>query len=145
MFVDTHCHLDFDWFEGDFDLVIKRARDVGVGRILIPGINLNSSLNAIRLSGDYPELFVAVGIHPNEAYSWDNTDYKELNRISRNKKVVAVGEVGLDYYRDKTPKELQRRVFQQQLKLAMELNFPLVIHTRNENPNNPRRYWMYCG
>jgi len=138
MFVDTHCHLDFDWFEGDRDLVIKRAREAGVIRILIPGIDLNSSLKAIRLAGDYPEVFVAVGIHPNEARSWDNADYEELIKLSRNKKVVAIGEVGLDYYRDRTPKELQRRVFQQQHKLAMKLNLPLVIHTRNENPNNPK-------
>ena len=138
MFVDTHCHLDFDWFEADRDNVINRAREAGVQRILNPGINLDSSLRAVRMARDYQELFVAVGVHPNEAISWDNHSYDELNNLGRNKKVVAIGEIGLDYYRDRTPIEIQKKALEEQLALAAELNLPVIIHCRNENPNNAK-------
>jgi len=128
--VDTHCHLDFDRFDPDRDQVLERARKVGVERILNPGINLHSSINAINLADSYTQVYAAVGVHPNDALSWDERTLETLRELTYHPKVVAVGEVGLDYYRDRSPRDLQLRVFRAQLKLAFERGLPVVIHNR---------------
>ena len=127
---DTHCHLDFDAFNGDRDAVISRARDAGIIRILNPGVDLNSSYKAIEIAEKYEEVFVACGVHPNDARSWDEDTLLELKRITNHPKVVAIGEVGLDYYRDRAPKDMQKQILVQQLALATEVGLPVVIHNR---------------
>jgi len=131
--VDTHCHLDFNSFDLDRQEVIHRARETGVGRILNPGIDLHSSQEAIRLSEHYPEVYSAVGVHPNEALTWDESSLRDLRRLAEKSKVVAIGEIGLDYYRDRAPKDLQKQVFLEQLALAGELNLPVIVHNRQAN------------
>ncbi len=130
MLVDTHCHLDFDSFDKDRDEVIDRAREVGIERILNPGITLNSSEQAIRLAEEYPEVFAAVGVHPNDGSDWEAGTKSRLRELAAHPKVVAIGEIGLDFYRDHTPHDLQKQIFLEQLDLAAEVNLPVVIHTR---------------
>lgn len=127
---DTHCHLDFDAFNGDRDAVISRARDAGIVRILNPGVDLISSRRAIELAEKYEEVFVACGVHPNDARSWDEDTLRALKHIANHPKAVAIGEIGLDYYRDRAPRDMQKQIFVQQLALAMEMGLPVVIHNR---------------
>jgi TatD DNase family protein len=128
--VDTHCHLYFNVFQNDLEEVLKRARDVGVERILVPGVDLTTSGQAILLAESYEYIFAAVGIHPNEANSWDKDSLRELKSLADHPKVVAIGEIGLDYYRDYSDPEVQRSIFRAQLELAAEVNLPVVIHSR---------------
>ena len=131
MLVDTHCHLDFNRFDSDRDQVLIRARESGLERILNPGINLASSQVALNLSEKYPEVYAAVGVHPNDGLSWNSNTLRCLRDLSNNPKVVAIGEIGLDFYRDRTPRELQIKIFIEQLELAAELTLPVIIHSRD--------------
>jgi TatD DNase family protein len=131
--VDTHCHLDFESFTGDREAVLQRAAEAGVIRILNPGIDLPTSQAAIGLASKWANVFAAVGVHPNEAAAWDNSTLNELRRLASAEKVVAIGEIGLDYYWDRTPPETQFKVFKAQLDLAAELGLPVVVHIRDKD------------
>lgn len=133
MLVDTHCHLNFHTFDDDRTSVIERARDWGVERILIPGIDLVTSREAVYYASKYDEVYAAVGIHPNEANTWNENTFIELYDLSKNPKVVAIGEIGIDYYQDRTSKETQDAVIRNQLIIAAERKLPVIIHTRNSN------------
>jgi TatD DNase family protein len=154
---DTHCHLDFERFDADRDEVLRRAWEAGLTRILIPGISLNSSRAAVKLAESHPRLFAAVGVHPNDAQTWTEETINELLALtesddssrrvqsletlhsttksgdSSRQKIVAIGEIGLDYYRPHTPRPIQRQALQEQLELAAELGLPVIIHLREEN------------
>lgn len=127
---DTHCHLDFDRFDADRPEVLTRARAAGVARILIPGIDLPSSRRAVKLAETDPILFAAIGVHPNDSLTWDAQTIPSLRDLAANPKVVAIGEIGLDYYWDSAPHDHQRTVLQAQLNLAAELGLPVIIHLR---------------
>jgi len=127
---DTHCHLNLPAFDADLDEVLDRARAAGIRHILVPGIDLSSSARAVALAQREPELFAAVGIHPHESASWNVETRRELEQLARSNKVVAIGEIGLDYYRDLAPHAVQQRAFSEQLQLAARLNLPVVIHQR---------------
>lgn len=129
--VDTHCHLNFDEFDQDRTQVIDRALKNGIKRILVPGIDLETSKTALKCSYDYPQVFAAVGVHPNSCLSWTQNSLLDIKHLAGEEKVVAIGEIGLDYYRDYAPKELQRSIFIQQLELAAELGLPVIIHNRD--------------
>jgi TatD DNase family protein len=129
-FVDTHCHLDFDTFENDRQTVLERAQDSGIVKILNPGIDIVSSREAVSLAEKHAAVYAAVGIHPNDALSWNTNSVRELEELAKHPKVVAMGEIGLDYYRERAPHELQQKIFIQQLTLAAELELPVVIHNR---------------
>lgn len=128
---DTHCHLDFDRFDNDREQVIARAVDIGVTRILIPGIDVSSSEMAIQLADEHSEVYAAVGVHPNYGKTWNSSTIKTLKSLSQHPKVVAIGEIGLDYYREWTPHNIQKRIFQLQLELAAEIQRPAIIHCRD--------------
>ena len=130
MLTDTHCHLDFDQYDSDRDRVIQRAKDAGLIRILVPGIDLMSSRKAVTLAEKEEIVFAAVGVHPNSGTTWDASTRQSLAELADHPKVVAIGEIGLDYYRDHTPHPLQRKIFREQLELAAELGLPVVIHDR---------------
>ncbi|MFZ5922320.1 MAG: TatD family hydrolase [Chloroflexota bacterium] len=127
---DTHCHLDLDRFDADRPDVIRRAEAVGVSRILIPSLTLDSSRAAVKLAASHPMLYTAIGIHPTDSLTWDNVTPAALSELAASPKVVAIGEIGLDYYWDAAPHEHQRRVLKEQLALAAELELPVVIHLR---------------
>jgi TatD DNase family protein len=128
---DTHCHLCLDEFAGDLDQVLARARQAGVARILVPGVDLATSERAVQLAEAHPELFAAVGVHPHYASSYGPQTRLGLRRLAASARVVAIGEIGLDYYRDRSPRDVQRRAFADQLELAAELGLPTVIHNRD--------------
>ena len=130
-FVDTHCHLNLDDFDSDRLQVIERARSNGIFKIIIPGIDIATCKSALIISHDIPDIFIAVGVHPNSGQTWDDGTITKLRQMVSDPKVVAVGEIGLDYYRDYTPHELQQRVLIQQLELAAELCLPVIIHNRD--------------
>jgi len=127
---DTHCHLDFNRFDQDREKVIARALEAGVTRVLNPGIDLESCQAAIKLAEENEQVYAAVGVHPNSALTWNDSTLAELEALARHSKVVAVGEIGLDYYRDRAPRDLQKQVFLSQLDLAASLQLPVVIHNR---------------
>lgn len=131
MLTDTHCHLDFDRFDKDRDQIIARARDVGITRILNPGITVESSRSAVELAEKYPEVYAAVGVHPNDGLSWTKDAIAILRDLAAHPKVLAIGEIGLDYFRDRTPQDLQKQIFLEQLDLAAELDLPVVVHCRD--------------
>ncbi|HEY5731558.1 MAG TPA: TatD family hydrolase [Anaerolineales bacterium] len=165
MLTDTHCHLDFNKFDEDRDMVIQRATKAGVDRILVPALELESSKAVIQLANSYPNIFAAVGFHPTDLVGWDDASVDSLrNLISHHNvtpsetmglalgkgdssvakerlpqidksKIVAIGEIGLDYYWVREPEKQaqQREVLRQQLQLAQEVILPVVIHMREEN------------
>ena len=127
---DTHCHLSFSAFRGDFHTVLKRASQAGIRRILVPGIDLGSSQAAIRLAEQHETIYASVGIHPHHADSLDDAVRQKMAQLASSPKVVAIGEIGLDYYRDLSPREAQQTAFEWQLELARQLELPVVIHCR---------------
>jgi len=129
---DTHCHLDLHQFDGDRPDVIQRAEQAGLVRILIPALTVTSSRSAIKLVDSHPILYAAIGVQPNESLTWDNASIPALRELAANPKVVAVGEIGLDYYWEAAPHEHQQRVFRKQLDLANELELPVIIHLREK-------------
>lgn len=129
-FIDTHAHLDMDHFHDDMEMVIARAEEAGVARIVCAGIDLSSSRQAIELARRYPNIYAAVGIHPEEAHSATTQDIETLATLAHDPHVVAIGEIGLDYYRDYGPHDKQCEVLRWQLELASDLEKPVVIHVR---------------
>lgn len=128
--VDTHCHLDFDAFHTDLPAVLERARQNGIDRIVIPATDLDSCQRALKLANLHEGLYVAVGVHPNESAGWNSSRLNKLRDFAKDEKVVAIGEIGLDYYRDRSPRQDQLRAFSQQLELAAHLGLPVIVHNR---------------
>jgi TatD DNase family protein len=128
--VDTHCHLDYQAFDLDREAVIERAAAAGVMAIIIPGTNLESSRKAVSLAQTHPGVFAAVGVHPNDANTWQPDTLAELEALAAHPKVVAVGEIGLDFYRQHAAHELQIDILRQQLDLAGRRNLPVILHNR---------------
>jgi TatD DNase family protein len=128
---DTHCHVNLPEFDSDRQQVLARAQDAGLCRLLIPGVDLESSAFAVQMAESNPRVFAAVGVHPHYARSWDDRSYQALRSLAASPKVVAIGEIGLDYYRNLSPMEIQRRVFQSQLEIASELGLPVIVHQRD--------------
>jgi TatD DNase family protein len=128
--VDTHCHLDFELFKSDLPRVVDAARRAGICAIINPAINLESSRQIVALAEKLDFVFAAVGVHPNDALEWNQDTRQQLAELARHPKVVAVGEIGLDYYRDYAPRDMQRRIFEEQLSLAAENDLPVIIHNR---------------
>jgi len=131
--VDTHCHLDLSQFDADRPAVIERARTVGVQNIIIPGIDLNQCEQAVAWADDRSGLYVAIGVHPNSSGDFDAAAEDQLRALAQHAKVVALGEIGLDYYWDKVEPDRQRVAFERQLELAAALGLPVIIHCRDAN------------
>ena len=131
MLVDTHAHLDFGDFDHDRDEVVARALDAGVVCIIDPGCDVATSRRAVELADTYDTVYAAVGIHPNSTAAAAPGDLMEIARLAKHPKVVAVGETGLDFYRDRSPREVQVRAFCAQLELARECGLPVIVHFRN--------------
>jgi TatD DNase family protein len=131
MLIDTHCHLDHPQFDADREAVIARARQAGVMRMITIGTGLLSSREAVALAECFEGVYAAVGIHPHEAKDCDDTALAELEQLAQHPKVVAIGEIGLDFYRDWSPREAQAWAFEAQLALATRLGLPVIIHDRD--------------
>ena len=131
---DTHCHIYLPQFNNDRETVIKQAIDSGIRRILVPGIDIKTSEQALNLCAVYPNvLYAAIGIHPNSKNDFNEKSIEQLKSLAKSDHVVAIGEIGLDYYRMGNSIEQQKRMFQSQLDLAAELALPVCIHNRNSS------------
>ena len=131
MLVDSHCHIDFNDFEGDEEEIILHMKENGITAALNAGNGLEDFDNQLELSEKYPFIYTAVGVHPHNADEYTEIAAKDLIEKSHHKKVVAIGECGLDYYYDYSTKENQIRLFKEHVKAAQETGLPLIIHTRD--------------
>lgn len=130
MFFDTHAHYDSSKFSEDRDSVLQQVFESGVSLIVDPGDTLERSRNVVALSKRYDFIYAAVGVHPEEFDSWTDDTIDQLRILARDPKVVAIGEIGLDYYWDKEHVALQKQMFRAQIDLALELDLPIIVHDR---------------
>ena len=132
MLFDTHAHYDDDWFDADRDALLASMPERGVGLIVNPGITVETSRQAIAMAERYGHVYAAVGIHPENCHDFVPAHIEQLRELARHPKVVAIGEIGLDYYWDTNPpKEFQQQVLRSQMALAAELKLPVIIHDRD--------------
>ena len=131
MLVDTHCHLYFDELIKDIEGVLNRADELGVKTFICVGTDLNDSIKSFKLAQQYDNIYSTAGIHPHDADAAENNYIEKLRELLVNKKIVAVGEMGLDYYRNISSPDSQKLVFIEQLNLAQEINKPIVFHNRD--------------
>lgn len=158
MLIDSHAHIDLPEFNKDRDQVLARAREQGVRAVINAGLNAESSRRALETAKKYDDVFVTVGFHPHEASKLREGDLESLADLTKDSRVVAIGEIGLDFYRDLSPRESQFEVFKKQLDLAVELSLPVVVHCRQAHkevydilrawaralPDNSRRGVIHC-
>ncbi len=131
MFFDSHAHLNDDRFDDDRDELIASFNQNGICNVINIGADIKSSKESIELAEKYDFIYAAVGIHPHDVEDMTDADLDTLSDMSKHKKVVAIGEIGLDYYYDNSPRELQRKWFRAQMELANKLNLPVIIHSRD--------------
>ena len=158
MLIDSHAHIDLAEFNKDRDQVMARAREQGVRAVINVGLDAESSRKSLEMAQKYEDIFVAVGFHPHEASKMKEGDLKSLADLSGDSRVVAIGEIGLDFYRNLSPRESQLEVFEKQLDLAVELGLPVVVHCRQAHkevydilsgwvkntPDNYKRGVIHC-
>jgi TatD DNase family protein len=133
MYIDSHAHIEGSEFDADREAVIRRALDAGVEIIVCVGdgeVAADSHAAAFRIAEQYPFIYTTVGVHPHEARLLDDNLYAQLMELSRHPKVIAWGEIGLDYHYDNSPRDVQREAFRKQLRMALDRGLPLSIHTR---------------
>ncbi len=131
MLIDAHAHLEMKEFDADREAVLGRAAAAGVDYIITVGTDIKLSQKALSLASSYQNVFATVGIHPHEADTATQENLDIIAKMARHQKVVAYGEIGLDFFRDLAPREMQKDAFARQLNIAAELNLPVVIHDRN--------------
>ena len=131
MFIDSHAHIQLDRFDSDRSLVIERAKNSQVSIILVVGFDISTSHLAVELADRYDHIYATVGLHPHDAKRFTPQTLREIALLAEHPKVVALGEMGLDYHRNLSPKSVQKRVFEEQLDLATQLDLPIVVHNRN--------------
>ncbi|CAN5331484.1 TatD family hydrolase [soil metagenome] len=135
MFIDSHCHIDGEQFDADRDEVVQRARDSGVAAMLNIGTgdpHSDDFRRAVAAAEKYDNVYASVGVHPHDAKLYDDAAESHLKElVASSKKVIAWGEIGLDYYYDHSPRDVQRNVFVRQIRTARELGFPIIIHSRD--------------
>jgi TatD DNase family protein len=130
MLIDTHTHLDDARYDADRDAMIQRARQAGVTAFVTIGCDLTTSRSAVTLADRHPDIYASIGVHPHEVKHIGDDWYDELRRLAQHAKVVAYGEIGLDYHYNHSPPKDQRERFREQVQLARDLRLPVVIHTR---------------
>jgi TatD DNase family protein len=145
MYIDTHAHLFYPNYNDDLNEVIKRAKQSGVDFIIVPGTDLASSAQAINLAEKHDFIYASVGIHPHDTKEWTTALLDEMEILASHKKVIAIGEIGLDYYYDFSPKEMQINAFEEQIKLALRLELPVIIHNREANEDIMKVIRSYQG
>jgi TatD DNase family protein len=133
MLIDSHAHIQGDDYAGEVEAVIGRARQAGVEQIIVVGGagQMSSNSQAVALAEGHANLYATVGMHPHDAKDVGEDDMRQLKELTRHTRVIAVGETGLDYYYDHSPREVQRRVFAQFIQLAREIDLPIIVHERD--------------
>tara|TARA_B100000029_G_scaffold462202_1_gene494513 strand:+ start:753 stop:1508 length:756 start_codon:yes stop_codon:yes gene_type:complete len=129
--IDTHCHIYYDNFKNDFDEVLKRSKQNSISKLICVGVDIESSKKSINLSEKFSQIFATVGYHPHESKEAPLNYLLEIKNLLKSKKVVAIGEIGLDYYYNHSDKKTQNKIFIEQLELAKEIDKPVVIHCRD--------------
>ena len=145
MFIDSHAHLEMREFDRDRDQVVNRALGAGLDLIVTVGTNLQDCCKAIVIAERYSCVYAILGIHPHEVKDITSSVYESLKKLSASKKVVAYGEIGLDFFRNLSPRDVQIRCFEEQLELAHELNLPIVIHDRDAHKETMDRLKKWPG
>jgi len=130
-FVDTHCHLNFDVFQDNIEQVLERAQEAGVIRLVVPGIDIETSISAVDLAIKYECIYAAIGIHPNEADKFEENQIKVFEDLLSEPKVVAIGEIGLDFYHHPETEFRQNELLDAMLSLATRFKKPVILHSRN--------------
>ena len=133
--IDTHCHLDWKAFDPDREAVIDRAVRAGVRRMITIGVDVPSSRRAVEIAEQHEAVYAAVGVHPNDCADFSAASLSEVRSLAQHPKVVAIGEIGLDYYWHKVDHDTQARAFRAQLELAAEIDKPVIIHSRDAAPD----------
>jgi TatD DNase family protein len=128
--IDSHAHLTFKDYRKDLASVMRRAREAGVTAIVTVGCDVESSEDGVRLANVEENVFAAVGVHPHDARTLDDYEFEKLEHLTGQPKVVAVGEIGLDFYRNLSPRRAQERAFRQQIRLAKRKDLPIIVHDR---------------
>jgi len=131
MFIDTHVHLNADQYDEDLQEVIDRALQANVNQMVVVGFDRKTIERAMKLAEEYEFIYVVIGWHPVDAIDCTEEDLQWIEELSAHKKVVGIGETGLDYYWDKSPKEVQQVLFRKQIRLAQKVNLPIIIHNRD--------------
>ena len=145
MFFDTHAHLHDPWIGDDLPDVMARASDAGVEQIVTIGCSLEDSRNALAVAEQYDNVWATIGVHPHDARDWDDHTEAEFTRMAQSNQVVAIGEIGLDFYRNLSPHDDQYAAFEAQLTLADTLNLPVVIHSRDAHEETYRVLEQWTG
>ena len=131
MLIDTHVHLDDKKFDGDRNILIENLKNNNVELVINIGADLQTSVASVDLANKYDNVYAAIGVHPHSAKEVNTMVMEQLRELAQNEKVIAIGEIGLDYFYDNSPRDVQRKWFIEQLKLAKELDLPIIIHTRD--------------
>ncbi|WP_353095569.1 TatD family hydrolase [Tissierella praeacuta] len=131
MLIDSHAHLDDSRFDYDRDMLIKSLQDNGIEMVMNIGADLRSSIASVSLAEKYDNIYAAVGVHPHSAKEMDGSTMEILKSFAKRDKVVAIGEIGLDFFYDNSPRDIQKKWFKEQLELAKEVELPVIIHTRD--------------
>lgn len=129
--IDTHCHLNDETYQENVAEVVQQCQESGVEKMICIGYDLPSSLKAVEIAHTYPCVYAAVGVHPDSAEDYNEEVAQALEKLANDEKVVAIGEIGLDYYWDKAPRDMQKEVFKAQIELARRYNLPIIIHSRD--------------
>lgn len=131
MFIDSHCHLFYEDFKTDLDSVITRANEAGVKQFIIPATNHQTAVEAVRLTERFPGVYASVGFHPLDLKEFSEDRLKEIEELSHHPNVVAIGEIGIDYFYDTSPRDYQKEIFARQIELAVRRDLPIIVHTRD--------------
>ena len=132
--IDSHCHIDGEAFDADRDEVVRRANDAGVEMMLTIGTgdpHTDDFRKAVAVAESYGNVFASVGVHPHDAKLYDDAAEGHLTALTKSEKVIAWGEIGLDFYYDHSPRDVQREIFRRQIRKARELNLPIIVHSRD--------------
>jgi TatD DNase family protein len=138
MLVDSHCHLDFPEFAPELDAIVARARAAGIGRMVTISTRVRKLPQVLAVAEKYPDIFCSVGTHPHNAHEELDIDTAQLIALSKHPKIVAIGEAGLDYHYDKSPRDAQEAGFRQHIAAARQTGLPLVIHAREADADMAR-------
>jgi TatD DNase family protein len=133
MLIDSHAHLYSERFDRDRDKIIRELKDDGIELVILPGASIESSIEAVSLAAEYDNLYATIGVHPSNSDEMDCDSIETLRNLAGHSKVVAIGECGLDYHYENYQKEVQKKWFIEQIRLAKELALPVVVHDRDAN------------
>lgn len=144
-FTDTHAHIHMSPLRSEEKEVVERAAVAGVKRIVTVGVDLENSRDALKTAEKYPNVYATVGVHPHDCESYKDSHYDEYLKLAANKKTLAIGEIGLDFYRDRAPRDIQEKVFAKMLELSLDVGKPVVIHNRDSGERCVKIMENYLG